>query len=101
MTLTSDANFEEKLTCGSENDMRNLAKFSLEHLKVSKLGLCWDPFVQSRKSMSLKFTKELCVMTVKNDTKIEKKLTCRSKIDMKNLTRALESLKNLILMGSL
>ena len=25
MTLNSDAKFEEKLTCGLENDMRNLA----------------------------------------------------------------------------
>ena len=27
MTLDSDAKFEEKLTCGLENDMRNLANF--------------------------------------------------------------------------
>ena len=27
MRLKSDAKFEEKLTCGSENDMRDLAKF--------------------------------------------------------------------------
>ena len=27
MKLKSDAKFEEKLTCGSENDMRNLANF--------------------------------------------------------------------------
>ena len=36
--------------------------------------------------MSLKFTGELCVMTVKNDAKIEEKLTYQFKIDMKNLT---------------
>ena len=36
--------------------------------------------------MSLKFTEELCVMTIKNDTKIEEELTCRFKIDIKNLT---------------
>ena len=36
-------------------------KFSPEHLKVSKLGLWWDPIVQSRKCMTLKFTEELCV----------------------------------------
>ena len=35
--------------------------------------------------MSLKFTEELCVMTMKNDTKIEEELTCRFKIDM-NMT---------------
>ena len=27
MTLTSDAKFEEKLACGLENEMRNLANF--------------------------------------------------------------------------
>ena len=27
MTLKSDAKFEEKLTCGFENDMRNLVNF--------------------------------------------------------------------------
>ena len=27
MTLKSDAKFEEKLTCGLENDMRNLVNF--------------------------------------------------------------------------
>ena len=36
-------------------------------------------------------------MTMKNDAKFEEKLTCRFKIDMRNLTnltRALESLQN-------
>ena len=27
MTLKSDAKFEEKLTCGLKNDMRNMASF--------------------------------------------------------------------------
>ena len=36
--------------------------------------------------MSLKFTGEFCVMTMKNDTKFEKELTCQFKIDMTNLT---------------
>ena len=36
--------------------------------------------------MSLKFTAELCVMTMKNDAKFEEKFTCQFKIDMKNLT---------------
>ena len=34
--------------------------------------------------MSLTFTEELCVMTMKNDT-IGEKLTCRFKNDMMNL----------------
>ena len=36
--------------------------------------------------MSLKFTEELCVMAIKNDIKFEQELTCRFKIDLKNLT---------------
>ena len=63
---------------------RNLENFSPEHSKVSKLGLWLDSLLQSRKGMTLKFTDELCVMTMKNDTNIEEELTC-SKIDMRNL----------------
>ena len=36
--------------------------------------------------MSLKFTEELYVMTMKNDSKIEEELTCCFKIDIRNLT---------------
>ena len=36
--------------------------------------------------MSLTFTEELCVMAMKNNAKFEEELTCRFKIDMKNLT---------------
>ena len=61
-------------------------KFSPEHLKASKLGLWWEPFIQSRKFMSLKFTEKLFVMTIKNDTKFEKELTCGFKIDKRNFT---------------
>ena len=35
--------------------------------------------------MSLTFTGELCVMTMKNDAKFEEELTCQFKIDMMNL----------------
>ena len=38
MTLKSDAKFEEKLTCGLENDMRNLANFHLSTRKCQN----WD-----------------------------------------------------------
>ena len=61
-------------------------KFSAEHLKVSKLRLWWDPFVQSRKGVTLKFTEELCVMTMKNNAKFEEELTFHFKTDMRNLT---------------
>ena len=36
--------------------------------------------------MSLKFTEELCVITVKNDAKFEEELTCQFTMDMRNWT---------------
>ena len=61
-------------------------KFSPEHRKFSKLGLSLDPFIQSRKFMSLKLKGELHVMTMKNNPKFVIDLTCHFKIDMRNLT---------------
>ena len=52
---------------------------SPEHSKVSKFGLLWDPFSQSRKCISLKFTE-------KNDAKFGEKLTWSFKFDMRHLT---------------
>ena len=60
-------------------------KFLPEHSKVSKLGLLWDAFIRSKICMNLKFTGELCIMKMKNYLKLEEKLTCRFKIDMRNL----------------
>ena len=37
---------------------------------------------------------ELCVMTMKNDTKVEGEITCRFIIDMRNLTNFDSSLEN-------
>ena len=64
-----DAKFEEKLTCGLEHD-KEYRKFSPEQFKVSKLGW-WDPLIQSRKSMSLKSTEELCVIKMKDNAKFK------------------------------
>ena len=36
--------------------------------------------------MTLKFSEDLCVMTIKNNEKFEEELTCNLKTDMKNLT---------------
>ena len=63
MTLKGDAKF------GKWHE--EYGKVLPEHLKVSKLGHGWDPFIQSRKCMSLRFTEELCVMTTTNDAKFE------------------------------
>ena len=37
-------------------------KFSPDHLKVWKFGRWWDPFVKSRKRLSLKFTRQWRMM---------------------------------------
>ena len=63
-----------------------IASFHQSTFEVYKFEVWWDPFIQSRKCMSLKFTGEFCVMTMKNDTKFEQELTCQFKIDMRNLT---------------
>ena len=39
MTLKSDIKFEEKLTCGLQNDIKKFGKFSAKQSNVSKLGL--------------------------------------------------------------
>ena len=93
--LKSDRKFEGELTWGLGNDMRNVANIhQIEHSKSSKLGLWWDSFMQSRKCLSLKFTEELCIMTVKNDIKrlVVSKLTWEI---WQTLTQAHKSLKNL------
>ena len=61
-------------------------KFSPEHLKVSKLRFWWDAFIQSRRCMSLKFSRKLCVMKRRSVTKFEGELNCQFKIDTRNLT---------------
>ena len=68
MTLGSYANFERRLTSGLRKDMKNLANF---HQSTWKCQIWWDPFVQSRKGMTLKFIEELCVMTMKSNAKFE------------------------------
>ena len=35
--------------------------------------------------MTLKFTEELCIITMKNNAKFEEVLTCHFKTDMRNL----------------
>ena len=45
--------------------------------------------------MSLKFTGKFCVMTMKNDAKIEEESTSWFKIDMRNLTNFDPSTQNL------
>ena len=88
MTLKNDVKFEEKLTCGLKNDMRNLANFHQSTWKYQNCDFDRILFVQSRKCMSLKFTEKLSVMTMKNNTNNEEELTCHFKIDMRSLTNS-------------
>ena len=94
MILKSDTDFDATI----------FFKFSPEHSKVSKLGLWWHPFIQSRKCMSLNCTEKLCVMAMKNDGKLEEELTRRFKIDTtiwRILTGALKFLEDLHFNGLL
>ena len=79
MILEGDAKFEEKLTFGSENDMRTLAKFH------------WVLSFKVENLMSLKSAGKLCVVTMKNGAKFEQKFTSHFKIDMRNLTNCVPS----------
>ena len=69
-----------------EKRHEKLGKFSPEHLKLSKLEFWWDPFVQSKKGRTLKFTEELCVMTINNNAKFEEELTFHFRTDMRNFS---------------
>ena len=85
LTLRSYASFEEKLTSGLKKDMRIWQIFT-RALETVKIGTLMDPFVQSRKGMTLKFTEEICVMTMKINAIFEEELTFSFKTDMRNLT---------------
>ena len=72
-------------------------KFSPEHLKVSKLQLWWDPFVQSRKCMSLKLQRSYVSWQWRMVQKLKKNWLVVLKLTWgisQSLTEALESLKN-------
>ena len=73
--------------------------------EVQKLRLWWGPFIQSRTCISLKFTGEFCVITLKNMTQnLKRNWLVSSKLTWgiwQILTRALENLKNLHFNGLL
>ena len=72
--------------CFQKKKHEQFGKFSPEHLKVSKLWLWWNFFIQSWKCISLKSAGELCVVSMKNSAKAEEELTSQFKTDMRNLT---------------
>ena len=66
-----------------EKRHEKFGKFSAEHLKCQN----WNfDGIQSRTGMTVKFTEELCVMTMKNNAKFEEELTFHFKTDSRNLT---------------
>ena len=71
MTLKCDTKFEEKLTCGLENHMRNLANF----YQIIRQSQNSDPdgilLPKVENIWALKITGELCVMKIKNDAKFK------------------------------
>ena len=73
MTLKSDAKFEEKLTLGSKNDMRNLVNFNVssgksENLHFHVLFLLIASKVSAEKVVwAKKNTEELCCRKWYND----------------------------------
>ena len=72
MTLESDSKSEEKLTCGLENNMWNLANVHQSTWKSQNRDFDGILSSKSWKCMSLKCTGELCVMMMKNDAQIKK-----------------------------
>ena len=60
MQNLSDAKFEQKLSCGLENDMKNLSNFYQSTWKISNLELWWNHSYKKQK-YSLKTQAELAV----------------------------------------
>ena len=95
MALNNDAKFEGKLICTFKNDMRNLGNFHQSTWKSRNWDFDGILLSKFRKYMSLKFTGELFVMTMKKYAKLEEELTFGFKIDMRTLMSFDPSTRNL------
>ena len=84
MTLNSDGKFEQKLTLGSKNDMRNLVNFNASSSKSENLH--FDVLLLSiAYKVSAKNLQKNYHMTLKKDPNFEGKPTFYLKNDMRNL----------------
>ena len=83
ITLKNDAKFEEELTCALKNHTGNLVNFT-GTLKNFKICNCRD-FCPRYIMFELKFTEELCVMTLKGYAIFKEKLTSGLKNDIRSL----------------
>ena len=61
---------------------KEFGKFFTRELESLKIGTLMGFVIQSRKCLSSTFLGDLSVMTMKNDAKLQKELTCHFKIDM-------------------
>ena len=74
MTLESDAQFEEKMACGLENDRKNLSNFHQSTQKSQN----WDfdgillSKVENIRAQNLQWSYELCVMIMKMMQNLER-----------------------------
>ena len=85
MTPKSDEKFEEKVTLGSENDMRNLVNFNASSGKSENLH--FDVVLLlliAYKVFWWNSTEEISVMTLKKDSNFEEKLAFYLKNGMSN-----------------
>ena len=101
MTLKSDAKFEEKLTLGSKNDMRNLVNFNASsgksenlHFDVLLLSIAYK--VSAKKVKNYLSWHWRVIQTLKKNWLSVWKITWRILV---NLMPAVESLKICTLMG--
>ena len=83
MTLKGDVKFKGKLTHGMKNDIRNLFNFHASSWKSE--NWYFDGPLLPKAWFRWKSIEELCLMTLKSDTKSEEKLTLGFKNDMMNL----------------
>ena len=100
MTLKSDAKFEEKLTLGFKNHMRNLVNFNVS--SGWKFALRCASFVETILCLSQNSTEEICIIKLKNDAKFEEELTCalKNERNVANFDPKLESIKICTLLRS-
>ena len=59
MTLECEEKFDEKLTCGLENDMRNLANVYQNMFESLKIGTLMGSFYPKQKMYELKTYREV------------------------------------------
>ena len=102
MTLKSDAKFEEKLTLGSKNDMRNLVNFNVSSGKSENLHFDVLLLSIAYKVSAKKVQKNDLSWHLKKDPNFEEKLSFVWKMTWRiwwTLTCAVESLRISTLMG--